>query len=106
MVWVGRTLDRLREFPDSAKRDAGHALHLVQMGLDPPDWKPMKSVGTGAIEIRIHDENEYRVFYVAKFEESVYVLHAFEKKTQKTRKADIDQGKKNYAAVVAQRKGK
>jgi len=106
LAWVGRTLERLRKVPDAAKRDAGHALHLVQLGLEPPDWKPMKSVGPGVVEIRIHADGEYRVFYVAKFEDAIYVIHAFEKKTQKTRQADIDQGKKNYAAIVAKRRGK
>jgi phage-related protein len=67
----------------------------------------MSTVGAGAGEIRLKDEcGIYRVIYVAKFEEAVYVLHAFEKKTQKTRKADIDLAKARYKALVRERKQK
>jgi phage-related protein len=93
--WVGRSLDGLRDFPDEARREAGHQLHLVQLGLEPDDWRPMSSVGAGVIEIRLHGKTEHRVFYVAKFAEAVYVLHAFEKKTQKTSQGDIDVGREN-----------
>ncbi len=65
----------------------------------------MNTVWAGASEIRIRDEKGiYRVIYVAKFEEAVYVLHAFEKKTQKTRKADIDLAKARYKALAEERK--
>ena len=66
---------------------------MVQLGLEPDDWRPMPSVGPGVGEIRAHDESEHRVFYVAKFAEGVYVLHAFEKKSQKTAQRDIDVGR-------------
>ena len=66
----------------------------------------MPDVGPGVMEIRIHGDNEYRVFYVARFEEAVYVLHCFEKKTRATRKADLDMGRKRYAALVEARKSK
>jgi len=56
----------------------------------------MPSVGAGVYEIRIHVDDAYRVFYVAKFEEAVYVLHAFQKKTQKTAKHDIEIGRQRY----------
>lgn len=49
----------------------------------------MSSVGAGVNEIRIHTGQEHRIIYVAKFQEAVYVLHAFEKKSQKTRDADL-----------------
>lgn len=93
--WVGRSLDELRDFPVEARREAGHQLHLVQLGEDPDDWRPMPSVGPGVIEIRLHDETEHRIFYVAAFREAVYVLHAFEKKTRRTAQADIDFGREN-----------
>ncbi len=81
---------------------------LVQRGEPPPDFRPMPSVGSGVIvmEIRLHGDNEFRVFYVARFEEAVYVLHAFVKKTQATRKADIDMGKIRYVAMLEARKGR
>lgn len=72
--------------------------------MEPDDWKPMPSVGSGVYEIRIHTELEHRVFYVAKFAEGVYVLHAFEKKTQRTRQVDIDIGKDGLRAVLTARR--
>jgi phage-related protein len=95
LAWVGRSLEALRDFPAEARREAGHQLHLVQLGLAPDDWRPMPSVGPGVLEIRLHGETEHRVFYVARFPEAVYVLHAFEKKTQKTSQGDIDLGREN-----------
>ncbi|OGT59859.1 MAG: addiction module toxin RelE [Gammaproteobacteria bacterium RIFCSPHIGHO2_12_FULL_45_12] len=78
----------------------------MQRGLEPYDWKPMNSVGSGVKEIRIHEENEYRILYVAKFEESLYVLHAFVKKTQQTLKRDIDLAKQRYAEMLEMRRTK
>ena len=103
----GSSLDDLKKFPASARREAGFELRNVQSGLQPSDWKPMSTVGAGAGEIRIKDDaGIYRVIYVARFEEAVYVLHAFEKKTRKTRKADIDLAKARYKALVGKRKRK
>ena len=105
--FAGSSLDDLKNFPASARRDAGFELSNVQSGLQPTDWKPMSTVGAGVGEIRIKDEaGIYRVIYVARFEEAVYVLHAFEKKTRKTRKADIDLAKARYKALVGKRKRK
>lgn len=95
LAWVGRALEDLRDFPVEARREAGHQLHLVQLGLEPDDWRPMPAIGPGVIEIRLHGETEHRIFYVAKFAEAVYVLHAFEKKTQKTSQSDIEMGREN-----------
>lgn len=104
LIWVGASLERLRAFPDAARREAGHQLHRIQLGLDPSDGKPMRSVGAGVVEIRIHEGGAYRVFYVAKFAEAVYVLHAFSKKTQQTRQADIEMGRRNLAEVLRHRR--
>lgn len=90
LEFVGSSQEDLRNFSAEARRAAGFELNFVQMGLMPSDWKPMKAIGSGVMEIRIHKEGEWRVIYVAKFEKAVYVLHAFEKKTQKTRQADIE----------------
>ncbi len=87
---LGSSRSEIRNFPADARRRAGYELHLVQSGLEPSDWKPTPSVGAGVKEIRVRTRREHRVFYVAKFEEGVYVLHAFEKKTQKTPKDDLD----------------
>jgi phage-related protein len=88
--FVGSALDDLRNFPAGARRDAGFELGAFQRGEMPSDFKPMVTVGPGAYEIRIHVEGEWRVIYVAKLADAVYVLHAFRKKTQKTSKTDID----------------
>ncbi|MBU1167964.1 MAG: type II toxin-antitoxin system RelE/ParE family toxin [Proteobacteria bacterium] len=92
--FLGDSLDGLRSFSDSARKDAGFQLDRVQQGLDPDDWKPMQTIGQGAREIRIRDTSgAFRVLYVVKFVDAIYVLHCFQKKTQKTRKADIDLAK-------------
>lgn len=77
--FVGSSLDDLKDFPDKARRDARYELDAVQRGLMPSDWKPMLTVGPGAYEIRIHVLGEWRVIYVAKRDDAVYVLHAFQK---------------------------
>ena len=91
VVFLGSALDDLRAFPDEARREAGHQLDLVQRGHDPDDWKPLKIAGSGVREIRIRGASgAFRVMYIATIADAVYVLHAFEKKTQKTAKRDID----------------
>jgi len=105
--FVDSSLDDLKNFPASARRGAGFELNNVQAGLQPSDWKPLSTVGAGVAEIRINDEaGIYRVIYVAKFEEAVYVLHAFEKKTQKTRRSDIDLARARYKALARERRRK
>jgi len=71
-------------------------LHLVQLGLEPDDWRPMPAVGAGVVELRLHGDTEHRVLYTAAFSEAVYVLHAFEKKASKTPRSDIELGRANY----------
>jgi phage-related protein len=96
IVWIGSSRDDVRRFPQEARRKAGLELRAVQRGQDPTDFKPIPSVGPGVYEIRIYVHDAYRVFYIAKFEEAVYVLHAFQKKTQKTAKHDIEIGRQRY----------
>jgi phage-related protein/predicted XRE-type DNA-binding protein len=87
----GSALDDLRAFPAVARREAGYQLDQIQHGREPDDWKPMNTVGRGVREIRIRDAaGAFRVLYVAKFDDAVYVLHCFQKKTQKTNKADLN----------------
>lgn len=94
--FIGSSLDDLKNFPAEARRDAGFELDAVQRGGMPSDFKPLLSVGPGAYEIRIHVLGEWRVIYVAKFDNAVYVLHAFHKKTQKTRREDIELAARRY----------
>ncbi len=103
--WVGTAYDDLLAFPDDARRQAGFQLSKVQFGLDPDDWKPFEILGAGVREIRLREaDGVYRVLYVAKFEEAVYVLHCFQKKTQATAKQDKDIAETRYRAVIRARK--
>jgi phage-related protein len=105
--WVGTSYNDLLAFPDEPRRYAGFQLGKVQSGLDPDDWKPFDDVGTGTREIRIKDASGiYRVMYVAKFAEAVYVLHCFQKKTQATSKQDKSIAEARYRAVANARKSR
>lgn len=99
LKFVGSSLDDLRDFPNEARRAAGFELHAVQSGLEPSDWKPMQIVGSGVKEIRIHLLGEWRVIYIAKLHEAVHVLHAFQKKTRKTSRQDIDLARQRYKQI-------
>jgi len=99
--FFGSSRADLRSFPDDARREAGQQLFQVQMGQAPDDWKPMESVGSGVREIRVQDESGiYRLMYVAKFSDAIYVLHCFQKKTQKTAPGDIALAKRRYKELV------
>ncbi|MGC4252065.1 MAG: type II toxin-antitoxin system RelE/ParE family toxin [Sphingobium sp.] len=101
----GTALEDLRAFPVSARKEVGHQLDQVQRGLDPDDWKPMTTVGQGVREIRIRDEaGAFRVIYIAKFADAIYVLHCFQKKTQATSKTDLDLAEKRYRDLVKELK--
>ena len=97
----GNSLDALRAFPLLARREAGHQLDQVQNGQEPDDWKPMNTVGQGVKEIRIRDAaGAFRVVYVAKFADAVYVLHCFQKKTEQTSKTDLNLAAKRYRDLL------
>lgn len=97
----GSALDDLRAFQTEARREAGHQLDQVQRGLEPDDWKPMPTVGSGVNEIRVRDAaGAFRVLYVAKFTDAIYVLHCFQKKTPKTSKPDLDLAAQRYRDLL------
>jgi phage-related protein len=105
--WVGSAYEDLLAFPEDSRKEAGFQLGKVQAGLEPADWKPFDEVGAGTREIRVKDARGiYRVMYVAKFEEAIYVLHCFQKKTQVTSKQDKAIAAARYRAVVSGRKEK
>jgi phage-related protein len=102
--WIGSAYVDILNFPLESRREAGFQLGKVQAGLDPDDWKPFGKVGSGTREIRIRDATGiYRVMYVAKFEEAIYVLHCFQKKSEATTKRDKDIVEARYRAVVRER---
>ncbi len=103
LFWLGSSLDDVRAFPADARRLAGFQLRRIQQGLDPNDWKPVSAVGQGIREIRIHTQLEHRILYVAKFAEGVYVLHAFEKRTQRASRRDLALAKKRLSELLVLR---
>ncbi len=103
LTWLGTSRSDVRGFPEDARRAVGFELRQVQEGFTPTDWKPMRSVGPGVVEIRIHEAGEYRVLYVAKFAEAVYVLHAFEKRTRQTPGVAIDLARTRYKHLLQAR---
>ena len=99
LLWVGTSREDLRELPDDARRELGFELRRVQSGLMPRDWKPMANLGAGVAEIRVRIGGAFRLVYVAKFAEGIYVLHVFQKKTQKTSALDLELIRARLAAV-------
>ena len=90
IIWQGSSYGDLVTFPVDARRDAGYQLHKIQHGEDPSDWKPMSTIGVGVREIRIKEASgAFRIIFVANIDSNIYVLHAFQKKTQKTSLQDI-----------------
>lgn len=99
--FLGRSYEDFTSFPASVQDDGGYQLQLVQEGKEPEGWKPMKSIGSGVNEIRIQDKSgAFRVIYIAKLEDAVYVLHCFEKKSQKTSGADLSLATARYKALI------
>jgi len=100
LAWLGSSRETLRQFPADARRAAGHQLHRIQLGLEPEHWKPMPTVGAGVREIRIQTGRAFRILYIAKFGEAIYVLHAFEKRTQRTSQVDLDLAQKRLRDLI------
>lgn len=99
--FLGDSLETLRDFPNSARQEAGFQVDKVQRGEEPDDWKPMTTIGQGVKEIRIRDEaGVFRVIYLAKLAEAIYVLHCFQKKTRETSQKDIRLARKRYKDLM------
>jgi phage-related protein len=95
------SLEKLSEFPRDARQAAGYQLRRVQDGLQTEDFKPMTDIGAGVEEIRVWGSaGTYRVLYTARFADKVYVLHAFQKKTQQTLTPEKDVAKKRFKQLV------
>jgi phage-related protein len=100
VIWMGSSREDLRGFPRDACREIGFQLESVQEGVDPDDWKPMSSVGPGVREIRIRESSgAFRCIYVATRPEGIYVLHCFQKKSQKTSQRDLDLAQKRFKSL-------
>lgn len=85
LIWVGSSLKDIRAFPDEVKRMMGYALPLAQSGQKHPDAKPLTGFrGSGVLEVvDDYDGDTYRTVYTVTFADTVYVLHAFQKKSKR-----------------------
>jgi phage-related protein len=100
VIWMGSSKEDLKAFPQEARREVGYQLEHVQEGVDPDDWKPMSTVGAGVREIRVRESSgAFRCIYVATRPEGVYVLHCFQKKTQKTSHQDLDLAQRRFKSI-------
>ena len=100
LIWMGSSREDLRAFPTEARRAMGYQLEHVQEGVDPDDWKPMSMVGPGVREIRIRESSgAYRCIYLTTRPEGIYVLHCFQKKTQKTSRPDLALAARRFKAI-------
>lgn len=88
--FLGDTRETVRRWGKEVKERVGIELYRLQQGKNPTDFKPMKDVGSGVSEIRIKHNGQFRVIYTAKFQNTIYVLGAFQKKTQKTPKQELE----------------
>jgi phage-related protein len=103
LIWLASSRDDLRAFPDVARQRLGYQLRIVQGGGRPDDFKPFATVGVGVNEIRVRVDGQWRLIYVAKFDEAVYVLHCFQKKTPQTSKTDVDIARQRYRDLIRER---
>ena len=100
VIWMGSSREDLRAFPREARREIGYQLEHVQEGVEPDDWRPMSAVGSGVREIRVQESSgAFRCIYLAKRQEGIYVLHCFQKKTQKTNRQDLDLAERRFKAI-------
>ena len=110
VVWIGDSLKQVKSFPEEVRRSIGSSLYDVQLGNKPFDAKPLKGLGKGVFEIVTRfDSNTYRTVYAVQIKDSIYVLHAFQKKSPKgieTAQKDIELIKQRYKQAVEQSKEK
>ena len=99
ILWLGDSIEIVRSWPARTRRRAGEELFRLQLGGDPLHWRVMKPVGRGVREIKISEGGQFRVFYVTRRKEGIVVLHAFEKKTHRTSKADLEQGRQRLKLI-------
>jgi phage-related protein len=100
VAFLGDSRDRLRDFPTEMREECGRIIRRLQRGLSPRDWKPFPQIGPAVREFRIWGEDgTFRVFYMVKTADAVYILHAFQKKTQQTPQKDIDLAIRRYREI-------
>lgn len=101
IVWIGSSFDDLRSFPEDIRKTAGFQLHRLQAGLEAADWKPMPEIGRGVEEVRLrYESGAYRIIYIARYANAVYVPHCFNKKTKRTSEHDKHIAKVRYRTAL------
>lgn len=103
VAFVGNSQEEMQDLPKVIRKAIGFQIHLLQEGLEPDDFKPLPTVGRGVYEIRVRNargQNTGRCFYVVKFDEAIFILHAFEKKQQKTPKMNLEKGQERYKELL------
>jgi len=100
VIWMGSSREDLKAFPREARREMGYQLEHVQQGVDPDDWKPMFTVGSGVREVRVRESSgAFRCIYLATRPEGIYVRHCCQTKTQKTSRQDLDLAEKRFTSI-------
>ena len=90
LFWVASSKNDILTFPEPVKNEISHALGVAQYGGKHPNAKPWKGEGPGVLEIvEDHRTDTYRAVYTVRFENAVYVLHAFQKKSTKGAKTSL-----------------
>jgi phage-related protein len=98
--WLGDSRDVVRGYARDVRVAIGNELRLLQTGEKPVHARPLKTVGRGVWELKISEaEGQFRVVYVVKRNDRIYVLHAFQKKTQQTPQRDIDLAKARFKEI-------
>lgn len=102
VVWEGDSLDVVREFPRDIREDLGLDIRRMQQGERPLSFRPMKSIAPGVFELKQMDENGwYRLIYLSRVGDRIFMLHAFQKKSAKTSKNDLKVASDRFKAVRA-----
>lgn len=102
LVWEGDSREVLKDFPEGVRQNFGFELWQLQLGERPSDYRPLTSVGPGVFELRDQDERAwYRVVYLSRIEDVIYVLHCFEKKSREMPRKDFEKAKQRLKAVKA-----
>ncbi len=106
VIWNKRSLQVVRTFPESVRKDVGYLIYKLQIGESVlmPHSRVMPSVGPGCYELRVNGEDgTYRVFYFIKIKDQILIFHAFQKKTEQTSRRDLSVGKKNLKEMLSEK---
>ena len=102
IAWEGNSREVLQSFPEGVRQNLGFQLWQLQQGERPADYRPLPSIGPGVFELRDQDERAwYRVVYLSRIDDVIYVLHSFEKKSREMPRKEFETAKRRFKAVKA-----